>query len=328
MKMSTTHLLGGILAAVVTGCCSVGEKAAPVVSKPSPTLIHRTNVPFKLGMARYTFRGQSFDRVLAVMEKLDCHNLGLIEGTLAYNATADEIAAYKAKCAARGVEVISVGPLYCTTEEEVKNCFEFCKKYGLKYISAVPYDWNPAFASITETDPVKLFEARKRIEPNLAYWRFESDRMLDILDRYVKEYDIKVAIHNHGPDMPVLFPTAEAALKRIGNRDRRIGVCLDVGHNMRAGSDPLAFIRKHGERIYEVHLKNIKIDPALNLAKEGPRGELDIEGMMKGLAERGFDGYCLIEYEKGRIADDMELAETFGYFRGVMDTVKIKTAVR
>jgi sugar phosphate isomerase/epimerase len=60
-------------------------------------------------------------------------------------------------------------------------------------------------------------------------------------------------------------------------------VCLDVGHEARAGSDPVAFIRQHGARIYDVHIKNIKIDARRNLAVEGPRGDLDVPGILKAL---------------------------------------------
>ena len=116
-------------------------------------------------------------------------------------------------------------------------------------------------------------------------------------------YDIKAAVHNHGPDNAYLYPTAEASLKRIAGRDKRIGVCLDVGHNMRAGADPVEFIRKHGDRIYEVHIKNIKIDPVKNFAKEGPRGELDIPGIFKAMNRYG------VGQESGGKSDYKALAE-------------------
>ena len=319
-------------AAVVAGCCSVPEKAAsenpaPVVTEPSPTLVERKNVPFKLGLARYTFRRQSFDRALAVAEKLDCHYMGLMGEAISFDADDAAIAALKAKCAAKGVEIVSAGPLYYSTEEELEACCKFAKRYGMKYISVVPFDWNAKIAHLGNGTDAATYDARRAVLPDAREWRVESDKMMDALERMVRKYDLKAAVHNHGPDNALLYSTAEAALRRIGERDKRIGVCLDVGHNMRAGADPVEFIKKHGERIVEVHLKNIKVDPVANLAKEGPRGELDIEGIMKALAEQGFDGYCLVEYEKGAVTDDMELAETFGYFRGVKDSIKAKAAL-
>lgn len=320
-------------AAAIAGCCSAPEtpaksdccakkaaccakkadccaKKQPVVvcANPACTSLQPKTVPFKLGMARYTMRGQKFDQAIETIARLDCHYMGLIENSIAYTASDAEIAAYKAKLAKLGIEVVSAGPLYYNDEATLKACVEFAKRYGMKYISVVPREENPAWK--------KGMPARER-------W-LESDKMLDLLDAYVKKYDIKAAIHNHGPDNAYLYPTAEAAMKRIGNRDKRIGVCLDVGHERRAGLDPVEFIKKNADRIYEVHLKNINVDPVKNIAMEGPRGELDVKGIVKALADVGFDGYALVEYEKGSVACDLALAETFGYFRGVMDTTAAK----
>jgi sugar phosphate isomerase/epimerase len=278
-------------------------------------------MPFKLGVARYTLHKKNFDQALEMLQDMDCHYMGLKEGSIKYDASDAEIAAYKAKCAKYGVEVVSAGPLYFRTEEELKACMEFAKRYGMKYISVVPYEWNPKIANVTDN------KERAKIIPGRE-WRLESDKMMDLLEKYVKKYDIKAAVHNHGPDNAYLYPTAEASLKRIAGRDKRIGVCLDVGHNMRAGADPIDFIRKHGDRIYEVHIKNIKVDPVKNIAKEGPRGELNIPGIFKALADIGFDGYCLIEFEKDFDVNEVPLAESIGYYRGVMDSVKFKPVMK
>ena len=278
-------------------------------------------MPFKLGVARYTMHAVTLDRALEILQNIDCHYLGFMEKTLSYDASDAEIAAYKAKCAEYGVEVVSAGPLYYSTKEELEACCRFAKRYGMKYISVVPFEWNPKIAGVT--DP----EARRKIlDPR--EWRLESDRMMDALDECVKKYDLRAAVHNHGPDNAYLYPTAEASMKRIGNRDKRIGVCLDVGHERRAGLDPAEFIRKNPDRIVEVHLKNIKIDPVQNFAKEGPRGELDVPGILKALGDTGFDGYCLVEFEKDFKVNEVPLAESFGYYRGVCDTIRVKARMQ
>jgi len=304
----------------VSGCIlgrgyAANEKVR-VASRPvSPTLLP-SRVPYKFGVARYTMHAHPLDETLAILQDMDCHYLGLVEGSLAYDATAAEIAAYKAKCAAYGVEVVSAGPDYFSTEAELKALCEFAKRYGMKYVSVVPFEWNPKIAQCTTN------AERRKILPNMREWHRESDKMMDLLEKYVRQYDLRAAVHNHGPDMPNLYPTAEAALKRIGGRDKRIGVCLDVGHERRAGRDPAAFIREHGDRIVEVHLKNIQIDAKKNIPKEGPRGELDIPGILKGLADIGYDGYCLIEFEKDFKQNAVPLAESLGYYRGVAEAVK------
>ena len=291
------------VAAVVSGFAMADKTAYVKAESPS---IRASNLPFKIGFAGYTFNRMDADATLATLKRIDAHYLCVKPNFIDYLQGADApIAAFKAKCAAAGVECLAAGPLYFKDEASARKLFEFAKAYGMKTVVVVPYGVKPG--------AVDQWGAN----------RFESDEMLDVLDRLVKEFDIRAAIHNHGPDTPTLFPTAESALKRIGNRDRRIGVCLDVGHERRAGFDPVDFIRKHGERIYDVHLKNIKIDPVQNFAKEGPRGELDIAGIFEALAEVGYAGVCHIEYEKDFEDNLAEVAESFGYYRGVCDTIRV-----
>ena len=260
-------------------------------------------VPFRIGIAGYTFHRQTLDQTLVAMKELDLHCLCVKDFHLKLDCTQAEADAFKAKLAAFGVEPVGVGPIYAKDEATARLGFEQAKKLGVRLVVGVPYEVVAGGKDSRGSD------------------RRESDAMLDVIDRLVKEYDMTYAIHNHGPDIPYLFPTAEAAMKRIGARDRRIGVCLDVGHERRAGFDPVAFIRAHGDRIYDVHLKNIVIDPVKNLAKEGPRGELDIPGILKALAEVGYDGVCHVEYEKDFKDNLSEVAESIGYYRGVMDTL-------
>jgi len=299
--------------ALVAGCVSapVVEQAAekPLVGKfligkdKSPSL-KKAKTPYQLGIARYTMWNTSFERVLDITEAIDCHYMSLIEGTIARDASDAEIAAYKAKLAARGIEVDTLGPCYFDNEKSIEESFAFAKRYGMKMISVVPLE-------------------KKKVDGKDV--NFESEAMLDVLEKMVKKYDILAAIHNHGPETPHLFPTAESVWKRIEKRDRRIGFCFDVGHQARfGGGDPVKFIREHADRMYDIHLKNIKIDPVLNLAKEGPRGELDIPGILTVLAEIGYDGVCHIEYEKDHGDNFAQLAESVGYYRGVMDTLKAK----
>ncbi len=265
-------------------------------------------VPFKIGVAGYTFHQKSLDETLAIMKTIDCHYLCHKDFFVKYDASDADIAAYKAKLEASQVKTVATGPLYICyqdgCEETLRKQFEFAKKMDCRIIVGVPYEVLPG--------------KKDAWGPN----RVESDKMLDVIEKLVKEYDMVYAIHNHGPDIPFLFPTAEAAMKRIAHRDKRLGVCLDIGHERRAGLDPVAFIRAHAERIYDVHLKNIKIDPVKNLAMQGPRGELDIQGIFQALADAGYTGVCHIEYERDFADNAMGLAESFGYYRGVADCIR------
>ena len=185
-------LFATALAASVVGC-TTAENAAPVANKcvdckcaktvkksrPVSPSCRQSKLPFKLGIARYTLHRKTFDEALEMMQDMDCHYMGFMEKSLKYDATDAEIAAYKAKAAKYGVEVVSAGPLYYRTEEELKACMEFAKRYGMKYISVVPYEWNPKIANVTDN------KERAKIIPGRE-WRLESDKMMDLLEKYRK----------------------------------------------------------------------------------------------------------------------------------------------
>ena len=298
--ISRKAFLGGALA-VGGGVLAAGGCACP----PSAASACAGRIKFKLGIARYTFWKVGLEKALVIMREIDCHYLGLKEGSIGYDASDAEIAAYKAKLAAFGVETLSAGPEYFKTADQARALFAFAKRWGMKYVSVVPYAVCPGREDKWGPDN-----------------REESEEMLDVLESLVREYDIKAAIHNHGPDIPTLYPTAEAIMARIQNRDRRIGICFDMGHQQRAGLDPVAAVRKYGERIYEVHLKNITRPDSEGKAIQGPRGVLDIPAIFRALADVGFDGLALIEYERDYENNAMGLAESLGYYRGVIDALK------
>ena len=293
--------MGGVLAAG-GGAIFAGGCACP----PTPAAACSERIRFQLGIARYTFWKIELEKALGIMKEIDCHYLGLKEGSIRYDASDAEIAAYKANLAKYGVETLSAGPEYFKTADQAQALFAFAKRWGMKYVSVVPYAVCPG--------------REDKWGPGN---REESEAMLDVLESLVREYDIKAAIHNHGPDIPTLYPTAEAIWARIKNRDRRIGICFDMGHQQRAGLDPVAAVRKYGDRIYEVHLKNITRPDSEGRAIQGPRGVLDIPAIFKALAAVGFDGLALIEYERDYENNAMGLAESLGYYRGVIDAINL-----
>lgn len=270
-------------------------------------------VPFKIGVAGFSFHKKTLDEALAILKRIDCHYLChkdfLIKGK-GYDASQEDVDAYINKLKEAGVETVATGPLYVQDEASARKQFEFAKKMGIKIVVGVPFEKSKDHGDL-----------KRRVN-------VESDAMLDVIEKLVKEYDMYYAIHNHGPDMPRLYPTAEAALKRIGNRDRRIGVCLDIGHELRYGCDPVKFIRSHGDRIYDVHIKNIRINGKKAVTMEAPRGQIDIPAVFQALADVGYDGVCHIEYEKDFNDNAMGLAESMGYYRGVADTIKFKPVMK
>jgi sugar phosphate isomerase/epimerase len=122
--------------------------------------------------------------------------------------------------------------------------------------------------------------------------------------------------------MSELFPTAESVMELVGDLDKRIGLCLDIGHEFRAGKDPIHAASVFAERLYDVHLKNVTAPDKAGRGIELPRGAIDLLAFTGTLRKIGYSDVCSLEYEK-----DMEnplpgIAECVGYFRGLMDATR------
>jgi sugar phosphate isomerase/epimerase len=141
---------------------------------------------------------------------------------------------------------------------------------------------------------------------------------LPLVTRLAKEYDIRLAIHNHGPE-DKLYPSPYDAWKVVASLDPQVGLCLDLGHAMRAGADPVEAIHRCAPRIYDVHLKDSLAAPgAEDIPAIVGRGHMDIRGILAALIEIKYSGVVAFEYEVAAGNPIAGLAESVGYVRGTL----------
>ena len=139
----------------------------------------------------------------------------------------------------------------------------------------------------------------------------------DDCQQKIKEYDFRLAIHNHGPDNP-LFPNASDIWDHIKDLDPRIGICIDIGHTTRDGADPSVDIEKYKERIYDIHIKDVDKPTKEGKTIEMGRGIIDIPKVVATLRKINYSGKCSLEFEKDMNDPIAGIAESIGYFKGVM----------
>src|SRR5690606_13420564 len=130
------------------------------------------------------------------------------------------------------------------------------------------------------------------------------------------EYDIRFAIHNHGPE-DKLYPNASVINNYIKALDKRLGICFDMGHDTRDGQDPVKDLEKYHTRIFDIHLKNVTSATKDGHTCELGRGVIDIPAFVKMLRKVNYTGKCSLEHEKDMKDPLAGLAESTGYFRGV-----------
>jgi len=243
------------------------------------------SVPFQLGMASYTFRQFSVDQTIEMTKRLGLTRIVFKDFHLKLDATPAVMAETLAKVKEAGLELYGGGVIYMKSEAEVDRAFEYAKAAGMKLIVGVP-----------------------------------NYELLDYTNRKVQQYDIPVAIHNHGPDNP-LYPTPESAYERIVKLDRRLGLCIDVGHTQRSAVDPSEAVLKYADRLLDVHIKDVSAATAKGTTVEIGRGVIDIPKLIRALKKVNFTGTLALEYEKDGKDPLPGSAESIGFLRGVMATL-------
>ena len=296
MKVS----LAGMAAVAVSGCATTST-AAPACA-PKCACGEKKPIKFKFGLAGYTMHKKTLDETLAVLRKTDIHYLCVKDFHLPLKATDAEMAAFKEKCAKAGVNPYAAGPLYTKTNEDVRRFFEYAKRFGFKTVVGVPYD--PADAKDSWNK------------------RVGSRKQLEYIDKLVKEFDIRYAIHNHGPASPNMYPDVAYGWNLVKDLDPRIGFCMDVGWEYGCGKDPAETIRQYGSRIYDLHFKNFEKNKPNGASTPLPRGKINFVKVLKALRDIGYAGVCALEYERDFQDNIVPIAECVGYYRGLVDALE------
>jgi inosose dehydratase len=239
----------------------------------------------KLGVASVSFSKFSADEVIAALKTVRITNVSLYKTHCPWDGTAEACRAAARKFTDAGLTVTGSGVIDLPNNEaSVRKSFENARAAGL-----------PTMVCKPALDAYPLVE------------------------KFVKEFDLKLAVHNHGPEDKV-YPSPYIAWDAIQAFDKRIGLCIDVGHAARSGVDPVEAIHKCHTRLYDIHFKD-STAPA-GSAKDEPvevgRGRLNIKGMLAALLEVKYQHIVAFEYEKRGNDQVAGLAESVAYVRKVL----------
>jgi inosose dehydratase len=239
----------------------------------------------KLGLASYTLRKLNLDEVISVSLRLGLTAVALKSMHLPLESTADEVKRMAGKVRAAGLTLYGAGVIYMKTTQEVESAFAYASNAGLEMIIGVP-----------------------------------NHELLPLANEQVKKYNIKLAVHNHGPGDD-LYSSPSDVFAKIKDLDKRIGLCIDIGHVVRIGQDPIGMIEKYKDRLYDMHMKDVNKAVADGTPVEIGRGIIDIPSVIKALRKIKYAGVVAIEYEKDGDDPVPGLAESVGYLRGIMKSV-------
>lgn len=236
----------------------------------------------KLGLASYTFRNFSLDDTIKMAKKLNLEGIALKSMHMPLESSADDTKRAAEKVRAAGLKLYGAGVIYMKTAQEADNTFTYAANAGLEMIIGVP-----------------------------------NHELLPQVNELVKKHDIKLAIHNHGPG-DLLYSSPADVHAKIKDLDKRIGFCIDIGHITRIGQDPIVYLERYKDRLYDMHMKDIDKPVAEGGPIEVGRGIIDIPKVIRTLNKIKYQGHVAFEYEKDGDAPLPGLAESVGYVRGVM----------
>jgi len=243
-----------------------------------------TPSPIRLGLASYTLRTMPRAEVIKAIKQLHLTTVNCkdVKDHLPSTSVEAEQAAL-ADYAANGIKVTAVGTVYFKDPAEFRKNFEYAKTAGVKVIVA--------------GDPLP-----------------ES---LPAIEKLVKEYDIKFAIHNHGPEDKV-WPSPLTVLAAMKGMDPRMGSCMDVGHTMRAGTDVVDAIHKVGPRLFDMHMKDLAKPDARDSQVAVGAGIMPVREIFQALVKINYPGNVDLEYEIFPDNPMPGVIESFAYMRGLL----------
>jgi sugar phosphate isomerase/epimerase len=241
--------------------------------------------PIKLGLASYTFRNFSRPQLIGFMKQLQITDLNAKDAKDHLPADPQGEAAALADYAANGIKLHAAGAIYFRKDEDadIRAQFEYAKRAGIGVIVA--------------GDP--------------------TPEMLPHIEKFARDYDIRIAIHNHGPEDKV-WPSPLDVLKAVNGMDPRMGCCIDVGHCVRAGTDVVEAIHAAGPRLFNMHMKDLTNFTDKDSQVAVGEGKLPIREIFEALIATRYPGYVDLEYEVH--ADDPMpgVISSVAYMRGVL----------
>jgi sugar phosphate isomerase/epimerase len=269
---------GALIAATFTASSALPSFAQPTSASGKPSPVH-------LGMASYTFRDFTRAQAIGFMKQLNLTALNCKDAKDHLPMDPTEEAKALADYAAAGIQLHAAGTIYFPKDEDadIRSKFEYCKRAGVSVI--VAGDPTPA--------------------------------ILPRIEKFVKEYDIRFAIHNHGPEDKV-WPSPLDVLKVVKDMDPRMGCCIDVGHCERAGTDVVQAIHEVGPRLYNMHMKDLTNFQSKGSQVAVGEGIMPVRGIFEALIATKYKGFVDLEYEIHGDDPMPGVVESFAYMRGVL----------
>lgn len=238
---------------------------------------------FKIGVATYSLRKFSRPQAIEMLKQLKVRYISIKSFHLPYESTPAQLKEAMDEFHRAGLTALSAGnnPMDKNDEGELRKYFEYARNAGIPMLVIAP-----------------------------------SHESLPTIEKLVKEYDIRVAIHPHGPE-DKRYPTPESVLNDIRHMDPRVGLCLDIGHAARAGSHIVEAAQAAGPRLLDLHVKDLTDLTSIRSGCDVGDGILPFPALFRQLKKMNYTGGIMLEYEINENSPLLGMAKSLSYMRGV-----------
>jgi sugar phosphate isomerase/epimerase len=243
---------------------------------------------FKLGVASYSFREYSRGLAIRCIKELRTPYVSVKEFHLPYRSSPEELEQGRKEFERAGLKIMSGGNISLQKDDpaDIRRYFEYAKMCGMPMMVCAPTHHN-----------------------------------LGMIEKLVQEYNIRIAIHNHGPE-DKLYPTPQSVLKVVRDMDPRCGLCMDVGHSARAGADVVESIAEAGSRLLDMHMKDLRSFEPPAVQCDVGEGIMPITRIFQQLQKMNYQGCVNLEYEINGDNPLPGMKNSFSYMRGVLAGLK------
>jgi len=238
----------------------------------------------KLGVATYSLRKFSRQQAIAMLRQMNVKYVNIKEFHLPLDSSPDQIRSARKEFEDAGFIIEGGGNVSFSKDDDqdIRSKFEYAKLAGMPIIVCAP-----------------------------------THATLPKMEEFAIEYDIKIAVHNHGPE-DKQFPTPQSVLEVVKNMDPRCGLCIDCGHTARTGVDLVESIRAAGPRLHSMHIKDLKNPTAKESQCDVGEGDLPIVGIFQQLHKMHYTGGVMLEYEINENDPLLGMQKSLAYLRGVL----------
>lgn len=270
-----------INSAALTVISSIGIQVSAKTTRS-----YKQNFKFNLGIAGYSFAyyKDHVDEAIRILKETGVSQITLKDFHLPMNCSEENCKNIIDKFSKEGITVYGLGVIYMKTPEDVNKAFDYASRAGVGMIVGSPIP-----------------------------------EVLDVVEEEVKKRNIRIAIHNHGPEDKI-YPDIDIIHQKIAKRDQRIGICLDIGHSFRCNHQPAEMLERFHDRVIDMHIKDVTVQKPDGKSTIPGRGVMDLWSFFSTVKKVGYTGSCSLEYEvPGR--PDTGIGESIGYLRALTNTL-------